>query len=133
MNLKDINSHVDVRGKIQMVLESCKIGSISRIESEPGTWRARHYHKTDSHWILVNEGQIEIYEREVGGAYSISKKVLNKGDVHYTGPMVEHEMVFPCWTSFDCYSFLSRDSNTYEGDLVRFEKSLKEEYDNIPF
>lgn len=128
MNIKNISNYVDNRGKIQMILESCQIGSISRIESEAGSERANHYHPKDSHWILINEGQIEIYE-QARGSEEIKKTILNKGDLHFTGPMINHTMYFPCYTSFDCYSALPRVQANYENETIRIEKSLKSLYE----
>jgi hypothetical protein len=124
-NLKNTPKHTDARGTIQMVLESCRVGSISIIDSAPETTRASHYHKKDGHTILVNEGQIFLYERPAYSEETPKLLILNKGDYHYTGPMVEHEMFFPCHTSFWCFSDLPRDSDSYEGDTVRFSHSLR--------
>lgn len=130
MNLKDNPNHVDSRGKIQMILESCQIGSISRIESEAGTTRANHTHPKDSHWILINEGQIEIYEEDC--RKNIIKTVLNKGDIHYTPPKTPHTMYFPCFTSFFCYSLLPRSQDNYEQETIRFDYSLRDLYNSKP-
>lgn len=130
--MTNINTNInynDSRGKIQMVLEDCNIGSISRIETYPNNGRAGHYHKRDSHFIIINEGQIEIYERPVNSSEKPIKTILNKGDIHYTGPMVEHYMWMPCFTIFDCYSLLKRTSQNYEEETVRFEHNLKDIYD----
>src|SRR5947208_1473864 len=66
MNLSDLPCHKDIRGKIQMVLESCSIGSISIIDSEPNSLRANHMHLQDEHTILILEGQVEYYEKSYG-------------------------------------------------------------------
>lgn len=131
MNINTNNTYNDERGSIKMILESCSIGSVSRISTEAQKGRASHYHKTDGHYIIINEGQIEIYERPVGSSDKPSKTVLNKGDIHFTGPMVEHYMWMPCYTIFDCYSLLSRTSANYENDTVRFSFNLKEIYENF--
>ena len=81
MNIKTNKSHKDGRGNIEMILESCKIGSISRISTEANHSRASHYHKNDGHTIIINEGQIEIYERPTDSQKKPIKIVLNKGDI----------------------------------------------------
>jgi len=133
MNIKEKIVDKRERGTISMVLEKCEIGSISRIECEPNTWRARHHHPNDSHWIIINEGQIEIYELPVDSKDCPTKTVLNKGDIHFTSPMVLHEMVFNCFTVFDCYSKLPRNTENYENETVRFDYSLKDIYDSFPY
>jgi dTDP-4-dehydrorhamnose 3,5-epimerase-like enzyme len=130
-NLKEMNSHIDGRGTIQMILESCEIGSISRIDSVAGATRANHWHKHDTHWILVNSGQIEYYERELNADRKPDKYVLNEGDMIFTESGWEHSMYFSKDTSFECYSKLKRTSENYESETVRFEKSLKDVYEQI--
>lgn len=131
MNIKNNNNYKDSRGSIEMILESCKVGSISRITTEPNNGRASHWHKADGHTIVINEGQIEIYERPVDSQEQPTKTILNKGDIHFTGPQVEHYMWMPCYTVFDCYSLLPRNSENYENETVRFEHNLKAIYENL--
>lgn len=128
-NIKNNNNYKDSRGEIQMILENCQVGSISRITTEAGNERANHWHKRDGHFIIINEGQIEIYERPINANTKPLKFVLNKGDIHFTGPQVDHTMYMPCYTIFDCYSLLPRNSASYENETVRFSLSLKKIYD----
>lgn len=131
MNIKSNESYKDDRGEIQMILPSCQVGSISRISTEPNKYRANHYHLTDGHWIIINEGQVVIYER-FRSLDRVVKRVLNKGDIHFTGPLVDHIMYMPVYTVFDCYSLKSRDSENYENETVRLngteEDNLIESY-----
>jgi hypothetical protein len=131
VNLKTINAHIDNRGKIQMILESCEIGSISRIECIQNSTRANHWHKNDTHWILVNSGQVEYFERELNSGRKPDKYVLNEGDMIFTEAGWEHTMFFPIDTVFDCYSKLKRTSDNYENETVRFDYSLKDVYEQI--
>ena len=131
MNIKDNHNHKDERGVIEMILESCNIGSISRISTEANHGRASHYHKTDGHWIIINEGQIEIFERPADSDLVPNKYILNKGDIHFTGPLIEHYMWMPCYTVFDCYSLKPRSTENYESETVRFEHNLREIYNEL--
>lgn len=120
MNIKDNNCYKDARGKIQMILESCTVGSISTIESEPGSRRAAHYHQNgEGHWIRVLEGKITMYERQTGTKEVPKKIVIHKNELWFTGSHIDHLMVFDCFCVFDCYSIRPRDSATYETDTVR--------------
>src|SRR4051812_47457296 len=120
-NLNELPSYKDERGSIQMVLENCDVKSISKIYSNGNTVRARHWHKKDGHFILVNFGQIDIYERSIHDNSNPVKTTLVQGDVWFTGPEIVHEMYFPIPTFFDCYSLLPRDSSGYEKDTVRVD------------
>lgn len=126
MNIKNNNCYKDKRGKIQMVLENCQVGSISIIDSEPGSYRAGHYHKNgEGHWILVTEGIIIMYERP-NMSDEIPKRIeLYKGDLWFTGEYIDHLMYFPTRTTFHCYSIKPRDSATYESDTVRIQYDLE--------
>lgn len=135
----------DSRGSIEMILPSCKIGSISRIYSRSGTIRARHFHKDDYHYCYVNYGSIYYYEMPIDISEdfetykkhliykNINFRVVKMGEIVYTAPYVLHEMIFKEDTSFDCYSKHSRDHKSYEEDTFRFNFSLKDLYDGIPY
>lgn len=120
----------DNRGTIQMLLESCQIGSISKITSFANTTRANHWHKEDGHFIEVLLGEVELYERPVGSNEKPIKKIVKPGEISFTESLVEHTMYFPCETIFNCYSLQSRNSINYENETTRFNYSLKNIYDN---
>lgn len=135
-NLKDLPNHVDSRGSIQAIMEDCRnwVGSISFITSNPNTERASHYHLGDEgHHILITEGEIWIYERPVGSLGCPTKMVLKVGDLHWTGPNIEHTMFFPVKNSFYCFSVLPRNQKSYEENTVRIPRSLKDIYDSYPY
>ena len=129
-NLNDTPKHVDDRGVIQMIFENCSIGSISRISTNPGNWRARHTHPNDNHYCEVLSGEMECYERKTGTNDKPTKEICKAGDVIFTPSGVDHEMVFNVFTIFNCYSKLPRTAENYEKETIRFPESLKEIYDN---
>ena len=124
-NIKDLPRHQDDRGIIQMLMESCEVGSVSGISTEANNGRASHYHKNDEHTIFVTTGQEDIYERPAGSDSRPVLTTLRAGDVHRTAKMVEHYMWMPEATTFFCFSKLPRDSDSYEEDTVRFSHDLK--------
>lgn len=127
-NLENLPKYIDNRGVIQMILESCEIGSISRIVSTKGSFRANHWHKNDSHFIEVLAGQVELYEQAIGSTTKPILKIVNVGDIAFTDKQIMHTMYFPVNTVFNCYSRLPRDSKNYEEDTIRFNQNLKEVY-----
>lgn len=133
-NLKNLPSHIDSRGSIQAILEQCSVGSITLITSEPNTERASHWHRfPEGHNILITEGEIWIYERPVNSKEVPTKTVLKVGDLHWTGPNVEHTMYFPVKNTFYCFSVLPRFPESYEQNTVRIPVSLKAIYDAAPY
>ena len=130
MNINERPCHKDDRGEIRMILESCQIGSISRISSHTGSTRANHYHPNDYHFIEVLQGIVELYERPVGSKEKPILKMVHPGDIALTNPNIEHTMYFPYFTVFNCYSHLPRNKDNYEKETIRFDYSLRDIYNN---
>lgn len=109
---------VDARGEI-IPLVDAEMKSCVLITSKKGTVRANHYHKTDWHYCYVLEGEIEYHWRPVDTKEPAKKKIIKKGELFYTGPMLEHAMVFLTDTVFLTLGGNPRDQYHYEQDLVR--------------
>lgn len=109
---------VDDRGGIQPLvdvpMESCVL-----ISSKKGTVRANHYHQTDWHYCYVLEGEIEYYERPHGSTEAAKKTLIEKGKMFFTGPDLDHAMVFTKDTVFLTWGRNSRAQEVYEADVVR--------------
>lgn len=133
MNLIDLPKHKDSRGLIQMIITDCRVESISRIETLGGHTRAQHWHKNDGHYIETLVGEVWLYERPVGSEDCPKLIKVGVGDIAFTGPLIEHEMFFPVFTVFNCYSLLPRTSEKYENETVRFNHSLKNIYESFPY
>lgn len=115
----------DERGKIISIAERA---DVIKITSKLGARRANHFHKTYGHWCLVTVGSIESYERPVGSHDKPTVVWYYAGDLFWTGPMVEHLMLFPfdAVTEFYCFSVGARDRESYETDTVRLDFKLDE-------
>lgn len=109
---------VDERGAIQplvdMKMESCVL-----ISSKKGTVRANHYHKTDWHFCYVMSGAIDYYERPHGSDETPVKTRFQQGDMIFTGPMIDHAMVYTEDTVFLTLGRNSRSQEVYEADVER--------------
>jgi len=115
----------DSRGNIQNVFKNFQ-GDILKITSFPGSKRANHYHKTTAHLCYVVYGSIRYYERPVDSKSLPKIYKFVEGDFFWTGPMVEHLMVFDEKTEFLCFSTGKRTKKEYEDDLVRLDFQLDE-------
>lgn len=124
---KDFETIKDDRGEIIKVAQNV---DVLRITSKKGTKRAAHWHKHSSHLCLLVSGKMSYYERKVGLDARPIKVEINPNDYFFTGPQIEHLMVFEEDSVFDCYSFGSRNKQDYENDLVRINYDLQEIYDN---
>jgi len=117
------NKFTDQRGVIEKI---CSNADVLKITSSKGARRANHYHKTTGHWCLVTEGSITYFERPVGSKDKPQVSKYQKGDIFWTGPMLEHLMLFEDYNynEFLCFSTGARNQEDYENDLVRLEFDL---------
>ena len=111
---------VDARGTIQPLVDRAMQGALL-ITSKKGSVRANHYHKTDWHYCYVVEGRIAYHYRPHGADQDATVVTVEKGQVFYTPPMVDHAMVFLEDTVFLALSRNSRTQELYESDVERVE------------
>ncbi len=113
-------NHSDERGFIQPLCD-LEMKSASLLYSKKNTWRANHYHKSDWHFIYVLEGGFDYYYRKTNSNEKIKKKTVKKNQLLYTGPLVDHAMLYTEETKLLVVSKNPRDQKTYEGDTVRID------------
>ena len=110
----------DERGVIQPLCD-LNMKSASLIVSKANTWRANHYHKNDWHFIYVLKGSFEYYFKKTNSDEKIKKKIIKKGELLFTGPVVDHAMFYTEETEIIVLSKNPRDQKTYEEDTVRID------------
>ena len=113
-------NHSDERGFIQPLCD-LEMKSASLLYSKKNTWRANHYHKSDWHFIYVLEGGYDYYYRKTNSNEKIKKKIVKKNQLLYTGPLVDHAMLYTEETKLLVVSKNPRDQKTYEEDTVRID------------
>ena len=109
---------IDLRGSIQPLVDSIMKSAVM-INSKAGSLRANHYHKTDWHYCYVISGKIKYYHKELNSNKAPELLIVEKGNMIFTPPLVEHCMKFPEDTLFLTLSRNPRDQETYELDVVR--------------
>jgi len=110
----------DERGVIQPLCD-LNMKSASLIVSKANTWRANHYHKNDWHFIYVLRGSFEYYFKKTNSDEKIKKKIVKKGELLFTGPVIDHAMFYTEETEIIVLSKNPRDQKTYEEDTVRID------------
>ena len=110
----------DSRGEIQPLVDRAMRSAVL-ISSKKGTVRANHYHKTDWHYCYVLEGRIEYHHRPHGSDAAPETVIVEKGQLFFTPPMVDHAMVFLEDTTFLALGRNSRAQAVYEADVERIE------------
>lgn len=108
----------DDRGQIQNLILN-PITSVARIFSKKGSVRANHYHKTDWHYAFVESGSILYFERSIGSNELPTPQKFSTGQMFFTGPQVEHAMLFTEDTVFYTFARNVRSHDSHEADLVR--------------
>lgn len=115
-----LNKISDDRGFIQPLCD-LNMKSASLIYTKQDQWRANHYHKEDWHFIYVMNGEFEYYFRKTNSGEKIKKKIVKKGDLLFTGSMIDHAMLYTKETQILVLSKNPRDQITYENDTVRIK------------
>ena len=110
----------DERGIIQPLCD-LNMKSASIIVTKPNSWRANHYHKKDWRFIYVLEGTFEYYFKRTNSNEKIQKKIVKKEDLLFTGPLIDHAMLYTEETKILVLSKNPRDQKTYEEDTVRID------------
>jgi len=109
---------VDIRGSIQPLVD-LPMESAVLIHSKKGAVRANHYHQTDWHFSYVLSGSIEYLHRPTGSRGKPKTVFVKEGELFFTPPMVDHQMIFPEDASFLVLGRNSRAQPVYEADVVR--------------
>ena len=121
LDITESNNKIeDNRGFIQAISD-LEMKSASIIFTKKNQWRANHYHKKDWHFIYVTKGSFEYYFRKTNSNEDIKKKIVNVGQVLFTGNMVDHAMFYTEETEILVVSKNPRDQQTYEEDTVRID------------
>ena len=110
----------DARGIIQPLCD-LNMKRAALIVAKANTWRANHYHKNDWHFIYVLKGSFEYYFKKTNSDEKIKKKIVKKGELLFTGPVVDHAMFYTEETEIVVLSKNPRDQKTYEEDTVRID------------
>ena len=112
--------HEDERGYIQTLVDG-DIQAVQLITSAKGSVRANHYHKFDSHYMFILSGCARYIYREVGADESPRFIFLDKYQLVYTPPMVEHAVEYLEDTVFLNITTRSREKEVYENDIIRVD------------
>lgn len=109
----------DDRGIIEKLVEG-DFQSVLRITCRPGSIRANHYHKRDSHICYLVKGKLEYVYRDAQDATApLQTIIIEAGQLFYTPPMLAHAMRFLEESEFYTFTTQPRGQAEYEEDTVR--------------
>jgi oxalate decarboxylase/phosphoglucose isomerase-like protein (cupin superfamily) len=109
---------VDERGEIRNLLDA-PLSSVAVITSVKGAVRGNHYHRTDSHYCWLQEGEMVYLHRPAGHAGAAGRWTIKAGQMFYTPPQYEHAMHFTRDSVLFVFARNNRDMANYEADTVR--------------
>ena len=110
----------DKRGKI-LNIANILFRSCALIKSKKNSIRANHYHKKDWHYCYVLKGKIAYYHRKHGTKTKPKKIIINKGELFFTPPMIDHAMKFLSYTEFLTLGRGSRSKINYDEDTKKID------------
>jgi quercetin dioxygenase-like cupin family protein len=113
---------IDERGGIAFIMDQNElpIRAVLRATSKAGSIRSNHYHKKDSHYLYVESGKCEYYEKPVDKPNTkLERAVLEPGDLVLTIPNIIHAVKFLEDTVLYAFTTESRGQDEYEKDTVR--------------
>ena len=110
----------DKRGSIHNISNEL-FRSCALIKSNKNSIRANHYHKKDWHYCYVLKGKIAYYYRKHGHSGKPKKIIINKGELFFTPPMVDHAMKFLSYTEFITLGRGSRTKINYDKDTIKID------------
>ena len=127
MRVKLPAAFIDARGSIQNIIELAAaerpIRGAGVIHSKAGTERSNHWHREDGHYLYVLSGEMHYWECSVEEfpepIYPPEPGIFKAGECAFTGPNLWHRTRFPVNTVLLSLSFLPRDHESHEKDLVR--------------
>ena len=110
----------DKRGAIIDILEGVPIKHIGLVTFEKGVIRGNHYHKKQTQYSYLLEGEIKITIRKATGG-KVSTKITKPGDFISIPAGFIHTYVATKKSSIVVLTNFSRDFKSYEDDTIRVQ------------
>ena len=94
--------------------------SASLIYTKPNQWRANHYHKKIGILFMLSKVSLSITSKKLMLMKKFKKNNYWRSTT-FTGPMIDHAMLYTKETEILVVSKNPRDQKTYEEDTVRID------------
>jgi len=119
--------HDDSRGCITDIFYNENINHVAHISSFADTQRGNHYHKETTQHILVIEGTMEYWFRDVSIPQAAAQKVVvSLFDMITTPPYEIHALKFLTDVHFIVFSSGKRGGKDYESDTYRVDNIIED-------
>lgn len=117
-------AHTDDRGEIIDLLDGEEIKHLGLITCHEGAIRGNHYHEKQSQWMVILEGEINLYLKDLRQEENedIKQVKMIERDMIYIPPRVIHTIEAIDYTEFlDVNDKVRGDGELYEEDTIRVE------------
>ena len=112
--------HVDKRGSITDIIEGASIKHLGLVTFNKGVVRGNHYHKKQTQYTYLLEGEIKLVIKKVSGG-KVSVKIMKPGDFASIPPGIIHTYVANRKSSIVVLTDFSRSVKKYEDDTFRVQ------------
>ncbi len=112
----------DERGIIADVFYKKPLEHVALIKSEPNIIRGNHYHKETTQHMLITQGSLEYWFKNVGDKGPAKMVLCTRGDLVSTPPKEIHALkIREDGNEFVVFSSGLRGGQDYESDTYRVE------------
>lgn len=117
--------HEDDRGTMFKPIDDEELRAVFHITSKPGVVRANHYHETQTQWLYLVDGALELTleDRRDATSEAVETYRLEPGDLVRIPPKVAHALRINAPTEF--FEFMDHaqgpDGEFYDRDTVDVE------------
>lgn len=121
----ELEIHLDARGKIADVFFDASINHVAIVESVKGAIRGNHYHKETVQSILIINGSMEYWYKNLDDYSPPQFVIAVEGDVIISGKNEIHAMkMLEENTKFIAFTEGVRGGKNYELDTYRIETPI---------
>lgn len=122
----NLQCHKDDRGKIADIFYKQNIQHSAIIDSKPNVVRGNHYHKETTQHMLITQGSMEYWYKNIDDKNDAKMIKLNKGDYISTPPYEIHALkIGEDGNQFIVFSEGLRGGSDYEKDTFRVPSIIK--------
>ena len=119
VTIKNIKSaHTDERGAITDILEGVPIKHVGLVTFNKGVVRGNHYHKKQTQYTYLLEGEIKLITRKASGG-KVTTTITKPGDFISIPPEFIHTYIAIKKSSILVLTNFSRSIKKYEDDTFR--------------
>ena len=121
-----LEKHSDERGTIVDIFYKHNIEHIAVIESYKGSIRGNHYHKKTTQHMLITQGSLEYWFKDVNDDKPAKMILCQRGDLVTTPPNEIHALkIRDDGNEFIVFSSGLRGGQDYESDTYRVDTIIE--------